>query len=58
MVDIEIYHDRVTVEDKTIQRPDRVSPSDWMAFWEAAKGEHKPEPVKNALGYRRRNYRR
>lgn len=35
MLTIDVRYDRVTILGHTILRPSHISPSAWLAFWEA-----------------------
>jgi hypothetical protein len=37
MLEIHIEMDKVFIEGQLVIRPDRMSRSDWMRFWEVAK---------------------
>ena len=37
MLNLIIDHDRVTIESTVIMRPARISPMQWLSFWEAAR---------------------
>lgn len=34
--EITLSHDHIVVEGHRIERPERLSPSQWLAFWEKA----------------------
>jgi len=34
MPNVIVDYDKITIEGVVIQRPARISPSDWLAYWE------------------------
>lgn len=39
LMNIDINMDSIVVNGQTLQRPDRISRSAWIDFWERAKGD-------------------